>query len=199
MSTAVQVADQLIYTQAFAVRRYQILRFPEVTGQAGDKCNFGGPRDPLGEGGSLCVCIGDVCYSSKTRKAYLPATLALDGKSDEILTGIYVIIFVTVTNEEEARKIVNCLLEKRLIACGNIVGPVSSLFWWSQKIQESEECLLLVKSRLDLFGEISATIKDLHSYDVPEILALPIVKGSSEYLEWLDDSLTRRSRRTPSG
>ena len=148
---------------------------------------------PLGgEGGSLCVYIVNACYSSKTRKAYLPVTLALDGKSDEILTSAYVIIFVTVTNEEEARKIVNCLLEKRLIACGNIVGPVSSIFWWSQKIEESEEYLLQVKSRLDLFEQVSATIKDLHSYEVPEIVALPIVKGSSEYLEWLDDSLKRR-------
>lgn len=101
----------------------------------------------------------------------------------------YVIVVTTTANREEAVKIVNQLLQKRLIACANIVGPVSSLFWWKEKIEGAEEFLVFMKSRGELFKRLSERVRALHSYEVPEVLALPVVKGLPSYFEWLDASL----------
>lgn len=101
----------------------------------------------------------------------------------------YIIAVVTTASKREAEKIVRHLLEDKLIACANIIGPVSSLFHWSGKTEVAEEYLVLMKSRKDLFEKLSEGIKALHSYKVPEILALPVVKGSAEYLAWLGDCL----------
>jgi len=101
----------------------------------------------------------------------------------------YLIVFMTASNREEAMKIVRTLLEERLIACGNIVDSVSSLFWWKGEIEEEKEVLVIMKSNKKLFKKLPKRVKELHSYDVPEILVLPIVDGSSSYLEWLKRSL----------
>ena len=101
----------------------------------------------------------------------------------------YLIVFMTASNREEAVKIVRTLLEERLIACGNILDPVFSFFWWQGKIEEEKEVLVIMKSHEKLFKKLSKRVKELHSYDVPEILALPIVDGSSSYLEWLKSCL----------
>jgi periplasmic divalent cation tolerance protein len=101
----------------------------------------------------------------------------------------YVIVLVTASSKQEAESISQKLLEQKLIACANIVGPVSSHFHWKGKVERSEEFLVLMKSRLDLFEELSSSVKALHSYEVPEILALPVVAGSKSYLEWLAGSL----------
>ena len=97
----------------------------------------------------------------------------------------YIIILVTCKDKSEAEKITQSLLEQRLIACGNIVSPVTSFFNWLGKIDKAEECLVVMKSRMDLFGEVSKQVKDLHSYEVPEVLALPIIEGSKAYLDWM--------------
>jgi periplasmic divalent cation tolerance protein len=96
---------------------------------------------------------------------------------------------VTTTGKEEAETIVQRLLEARLIACANIVGPVSSRFHWSGKIEKATEYLILMKSRKDLFEKLSKAVKALHSYEVPEILAFPIVEGSKAYMDWLGSCL----------
>jgi periplasmic divalent cation tolerance protein len=96
---------------------------------------------------------------------------------------------VTTANKQEAEKIAQHLLEARLIACANILGPVSSHFHWSGRIEQAEEYLLLMKSHTNLFEALSAKVKALHSYEVPEILALPIENGSEAYFNWLDRSL----------
>jgi periplasmic divalent cation tolerance protein len=101
----------------------------------------------------------------------------------------YIIAVVTTASKREAEKIVRHLLDDKLIACANIIGPVSSLFHWSGKIEVAEEYLIVMKSRGDLFEKLSEGVKALHSYKVPEILALPVVKGSAEYLGWLGDCL----------
>jgi periplasmic divalent cation tolerance protein len=101
----------------------------------------------------------------------------------------YVIVLVTTANKQEAEKIAQHLLKQRLIACANIVGPVSSLFHWSGKVEAAEEYLIFMKSRKDLFDKLAETVKALHSYEVPEILVLPIVGGSKEYLAWLGSCL----------
>ncbi len=101
----------------------------------------------------------------------------------------YIIIMVTTASKQEAENIAQKLLEEKLIACANIIGPVSSHFHWSGKIEQAEEYLLLMKSNQDLFNDVAAEVKALHSYEVPEILALPIFKGSKGYLDWLRSSL----------
>jgi periplasmic divalent cation tolerance protein len=101
----------------------------------------------------------------------------------------YTIILVTTANREEAEKISKALLNERLIACANIIGPISSLFWWHEKIESAQEYVLLMKSRLDLFDKILERVKALHSYEVPEIIAIPIIQGFRPYLEWLNSSL----------
>jgi periplasmic divalent cation tolerance protein len=98
-------------------------------------------------------------------------------------------VLVTTADKLEAEKITRRLLETKLIACANIIAPVSSHFHWAGKVESTEECLLLMKSRKDLFEKIVETVKELHSYEVPEILALPIVNGSKAYLDWMDSCL----------
>ena len=101
----------------------------------------------------------------------------------------YIIVMVTTPSKPEAEKITQRLLDEKLIACANIIDPVSSHFHWSGKTEHAEEYLIFMKSRKDLFQKLAETVKALHSYEVPEILALPIVDGSEEYLGWLDSCL----------
>ena len=97
----------------------------------------------------------------------------------------YQLVFMTAPNREEAVKIVRTLLEEKLIACGNIMDPVSSFFWWKGKIEEEKEVLVIMKSHENLFKKLTNRLKELHSYDVPEIIAFPIVDGSPSYLDWM--------------
>jgi len=101
----------------------------------------------------------------------------------------YIVVIMTTSNKEEAAKIVRSLLKERLIACANIVGPVSSLFWWQGKIDEENEFLVFMKSHKSLFERLSERVTEIHSYEVPEIIALPIIAGSPPYLKWLKTSL----------
>ena len=99
------------------------------------------------------------------------------------------IILVTTASKTEAEKIAQTLLQERLIACANIVGPVSSHFIWEEKIDCAEEFLMIMKSHRELFDRVVERVKSLHSYKVPEVLALPIVAGSAKYLGWMDKVL----------
>jgi len=98
----------------------------------------------------------------------------------------YVVLFITTAADEEAQLISRVLLEQRKAACINIVPRVSSLFWWQGNIDSAQESLLVVKTRASLVAEIVQLVKEIHSNDVPEIIALPIVAGNQDYLEWLD-------------
>ena len=102
----------------------------------------------------------------------------------------YIIVLVTTASKDEAEKIIQHLLDEKLIACANIIGPVHSFFRWSGKVEKAEECLVLMKSRRDLFEKLAEAVKAMHSYEVPEILAVPIVEGSKAYLDWLESCLT---------
>jgi periplasmic divalent cation tolerance protein len=101
----------------------------------------------------------------------------------------YIIILVTTANKAEAEKIAQTLLKEKLIACANIINPITSFFRWSDKVESAEESLVVMKSRMDLFTELAERLKGLHSYEVPEILALPIVEGSKDYLDWMNGVL----------
>ena len=107
----------------------------------------------------------------------------------KVLERTYIIILVTAANKREAERIAQQLLKVKLIACANIIDSVSSIFRWSEKIEKAEECLVLMKSSREMFEEIAETVKELHSYGVPEILALPLVDGSKAYFEWIDSCL----------
>ena len=97
----------------------------------------------------------------------------------------YMIVIMTAPSKEEAVKIVRTLLEERLIACANIIDPVYSLFWWKEKIEDEKEVLVIMKSHQKLFEKLSKRVTEVHSYNVPEILALPIAEGSQSYLDWM--------------
>jgi periplasmic divalent cation tolerance protein len=97
-----------------------------------------------------------------------------------------VVVLITTSSEEEAHKIAELLVNRRKAACVNIVPRVDSLFWWEDKLDSARESLLLVKTKASLFPEIVELVKRTHSYEVPEIIALPIIAGSEDYLKWLD-------------
>jgi periplasmic divalent cation tolerance protein len=98
----------------------------------------------------------------------------------------FTVVFITAKDREEARKIATALVKRRQAACVNIVPAVSSHFWWKDKLEATEESLLIVKTKESLLPEVIKSVKKLHSYNIPEIIALPIIDGSRDYLEWID-------------
>ena len=105
------------------------------------------------------------------------------------MTGEYVQVLTTTEAREEAESIARALTEQRLAACVQIVGPVTSTYRWKGKVETAEEWLCLIKSRKALYERIEEAIKAIHSYETPEIIALPIVAGSAAYLNWLNEEL----------
>ncbi len=98
----------------------------------------------------------------------------------------YIQIFTTTENKEDAEKIAKEVVEKRLAACAQVLGPIESTYWWEGEVEKAKEWLCIMKSRNDLFEKLEAAIKKIHPYDVPEILAVPVIAGNKSYLEWLD-------------
>ena len=99
-----------------------------------------------------------------------------------------IVVLITAASREEADRIARRLVEDRLAACVTIVPQVRSIFLWEQKLSQEDEVLLLVKSRRARFAQLAAAVKRLHSYSVPEIIALPVVTGSADYLRWVSES-----------
>ncbi|MEM1557553.1 MAG: divalent-cation tolerance protein CutA [Thermoproteota archaeon] len=104
----------------------------------------------------------------------------------------YIQVLTTVEKKEDALRIAKILLEKRLTGCVQIVGPVSSLYWWKGKIEEAEEWLCIIKSKGDLYGELEKTIRENHPYEIPEIIAMPIAFGDKSYFEWMSTELKKQ-------
>ncbi|HWB95176.1 MAG TPA: divalent-cation tolerance protein CutA [Bryobacteraceae bacterium] len=100
-----------------------------------------------------------------------------------------IVVFSTTGSTEEAEKLAQLLIEKRLAACVSVLPAARSFYRWQGALESSSECLLLIKSRRDLFGSLRAALEEAHSYEVPELLALPVVDGSPNYLAWLEGSL----------
>ena len=100
-----------------------------------------------------------------------------------------IVIFVTAKDRREAKKIANELIKERLAACVNILDNIASIFWWQGKVDEAKEALLIIKSKKKLLPSIIKKVKSLHSYDCPEIIALPIIGGNKDYLDWIRDSV----------
>ncbi|MBD3290854.1 divalent cation tolerance protein CutA [candidate division KSB1 bacterium] len=99
----------------------------------------------------------------------------------------YIIILITCSSADEAEKISAALLDEKLIACANIVPGIQSLFRWQGEMSKENEVLLILKSTAEKFEPVELAVQELHSYDTPEIIAIPIVKGSEKYLKWISD------------
>ncbi len=99
----------------------------------------------------------------------------------------FIVVFITAPGEADAQKIAKSLVDERLAACVNIVKDIRSIYRWQGNIEDDSEALLIVKTRKDLFSRLAASVKALHSYTVPEIIALPIAEGAEAYLTWLKD------------
>ncbi len=96
-----------------------------------------------------------------------------------------IVLFITTANTEEAQRIAKVLLNERKAACVNIVPEISSLFWWQDKLDSAQESLLIIKTKASVLNEIVRLVREIHSYDIPEIIALPIIGGNQDYLEWM--------------
>jgi len=101
----------------------------------------------------------------------------------------HIVVLITASSRSEAEAIGRALVEGRLAACVNIIPGVHSLFWWQGKVEEQDEALLLVKSKNELLPSVIEAVKRLHSYTVPEVVALSILAGSPDYLAWIDESV----------
>jgi len=100
-------------------------------------------------------------------------------------------VVTTTASREDAERIARELIDERLAACVQVAGPITSTYRWQGAIESSREWLCLIKSRQDLYAELEAAIRRLHPYEVPEILALPVVAGNPAYLAWLDAEVKR--------
>jgi periplasmic divalent cation tolerance protein len=99
-----------------------------------------------------------------------------------------IVVFITVPNEDLAVTIARSLVESRLAACANIIKGIRSIYMWQDKVEDDAEVLMIVKTRRELFDPLKSKVKELHTYEVPEIIALPIIAGSDDYLKWLRES-----------
>jgi periplasmic divalent cation tolerance protein len=102
-----------------------------------------------------------------------------------------IVVLVTAGSEDEGARIVRTLVEERLVACGNLVGPIRSIYRWEGAVEDTAEWLLVLKARAADFAAVEARVRTLHGYSVPEVLALPVYGGSAAYLAWLDEATKR--------
>ena len=102
---------------------------------------------------------------------------------------MYIAVLVTARDKKEAQKISAALIKHKLAACVNIIDKVNSIFFWAAKLDQAKESLLLIKSRKEKLPKIIKLVKSLHSYEVPEIIAIPIIAGDRPYLRWIDAAL----------
>ncbi len=105
-------------------------------------------------------------------------------------TGTYCIAWITAGSQQEASAIAHALVEEHLAACCNIVPGIRSVYRWQGAVHEDDEHLLLCKTRRSLFDALAARVRELHSYEVPEIVCTDITAGSAPYLNWIDESLS---------
>ncbi len=99
------------------------------------------------------------------------------------------IVLTTAGSKEEAQHIAHALVERRLAACVNIVGPIESVYRWQEQVESAAEWLLLVKTTAAAFGAVRDLIRELHSYELPECIEVPIESGSEPYLRWIEENV----------
>jgi periplasmic divalent cation tolerance protein len=101
----------------------------------------------------------------------------------------FIQVLTTVDSKDAAQRIARGLVEQQLAGCVQVIGPISSTYRWQGQIEIDEEWLCLIKTRAEMYGDVEATIRALHSYDEPEILAVPVTEGSEGYLHWLGEQV----------
>jgi len=139
-------------------------------------------------------CIGpERCSQADSGTNYRWNKLQIDcrGKTVVELTLMteFIVVYVTVGSSDEGARFARALVEERLAACVNRLGPAHSIYRWQGQVEQSEEELLIIKTRKGLFHRLKKRVEELHSYSVPEIIALPIVEGSEGYLKWLGEQV----------
>jgi periplasmic divalent cation tolerance protein len=110
-------------------------------------------------------------------------------KLEKTIMKTYIQVTTTTKTKKQAEKIAQHLVETKLAACVQITGPITSIYRWKGKVENAQEWLCLIKTRKELFEKVEAAIKKMHSYETPEIIAVPIVMGSKEYMNWIDHEL----------
>jgi len=103
-----------------------------------------------------------------------------------------IVVLSTCGSQEEAEQLARRLLEARLAACVNVITQIRSFYWWQGKIEESGEWLLVIKTSRDLFEQLRVVLESAHSYELPEVLAIPVLDGSANYLAWMDRELAAK-------
>jgi len=98
----------------------------------------------------------------------------------------HIVILITTGSVDEGQNIARTLVDERLAACVNIISPIQSVYRWEGQVQDDQEVLLIVKTATEMLEPLAVRVKQLHSYEVPEIIALPIIAGATDYLDWID-------------
>jgi len=101
----------------------------------------------------------------------------------------YSVVITTLSTEQEAAELARALVESRLVACVNIIPKARSIYRYDGVIQDDNECLLLMKTRTDAYSRLAERVRDIHPYEVPELIALPIDRGSADYLAWVGENV----------
>jgi len=109
-----------------------------------------------------------------------------------------VVVFVTCSSAEEAGRIARALVEERLAACVNVSSPIRSVYRWQGKLTDDEEVLLVIKTTRELFDPLRRAVEKLHSYQVPEVICLPVIDGAPNYLNWIGASVAPEPETEPS-
>ena len=102
---------------------------------------------------------------------------------------MYALVYITTSGAEESKKIGRIIVEERLAGCVNIISTIESLYWWKGEIEEDKESVLIAKTKVSNIENIIKRVKEIHSYENPAILAIPIIEGSRDYLDYLDDEI----------
>ncbi len=105
----------------------------------------------------------------------------------------YIMVLTTTSSEEEAQEISERLIKQGLAACVQTYGPIKSTYLWEGEINRSEEWMCFMKTKEDVYDSLESKIKEIHSYETPEIVAIPILDGNKDYLEWIDENVNMRS------
>jgi len=101
----------------------------------------------------------------------------------------HVVVLVTTGSREEADRIGRALVDERLAACANVVAGIASTYWWRGRVEQAGETLLILKTRQDRLAALTARVRALHAYSVPEVIAVPVSGGNPDYLAWIDDAV----------
>lgn len=103
----------------------------------------------------------------------------------------FIQVITTTAHKKDSEEIAETLVQRKLAACVQVIGPISSTYRWKDKVEKAEEWLCLIKTQKRFFNKLKEAIKKIHPYETPEIVAMPVVAGSEDYLEWLRSTLKK--------